>query len=87
MVLPAMAEPKVPQVIQVKGEVQVKKPQPWKKGMTLRQVVNRAKPTALADQSRVYLLRNGKRYVFDIQNKRGKPLKVYPGDTIELPKR
>lgn len=75
-------------MITVGGDVRRPGPLPHARDMTLYQAVTSAGgPTEFARLSEVKLYRNGKLYIYDLKNSNHKLLKIYAGDTIEVPRK
>jgi len=75
-------------MITVGGDVRAPGPKPHSRDMTLFTAVMAAGgPTEFGKVSEVNLYRNGKRYVYNLKNAQHKLLKIYPNDTIEIPRK
>ena len=76
------------QVITIGGKVRAPGPKPYRRGMTLYQAVMSAGgPTEFGAINRISLYRGGKRYIYDLNKGSHKLLKIYPSDTIDVPKK
>lgn len=72
----------------VGGQVRSPGPKPWSVGMTLFGAVQSAGGgTPFAATNRVTLLRNGKRYTYNLKLDKHKSLKIYERDLIEVPQK
>ena len=76
------------QVISVGGFVKSPGQRPYGRGMTLFQALASAGgETAFGSIKRVELHRNGKRWTYDLRKPEHMRVKVYPGDTINVPQK
>lgn len=76
------------QVVSIGGFVKSPGPKPYMRGMTLFQAVSAAGgETAFGSLKRVELHRNGKKYVYNLKTAAHMGLKVYPGDSINIPQK
>jgi len=74
--------------ITVGGDVRSPGPRAHSRDMTLYTAVMAAGgPTEFGKVTEVQLYRNGKRYVYNLKNAQHKLLKIYPNDTIEIPRK
>ncbi len=74
--------------VSVGGFVKRPGPIPFARGMTLFQAVAAAGgETAFGSIKRVELHRNGKKYTYDLRKSSHMNVKVYPGDTINVPQK
>ena len=75
-------------MITVGGDVRAPGPKPHSRDMTLYQAITAAGgPSEFARVTEIKLYRNGKLYVYDLKNSQHKLLKIYAGDTIEVPRK
>ena len=78
----------VQKTITVGGDVRSPGPKPHARDMTLYQAITAAGgPTEFARVSEIKLYRNGKLYEYDLNNAQHKLLKIYAGDTLEVPRK
>lgn len=76
------------QTVTIGGYVKRPGPTQFMRGMTLFQAVSAAGgETAFGSIRRVELFRNGKRYEYDLRNPAHMRVKVYPGDSINVPQK
>lgn len=76
------------QIVTIGGFVKSPGPKPYMRGMTLFQAVSAAGgETAFGSIKRVALHRNGKRYVYNLKDAAHMRVKVYPGDSINVPQK
>lgn len=76
------------QIVSIGGFVKSPGPKPYMRGMTLFQAVSAAGgETAFGSIKRVELHRNGKKYVYNLQTAAHMRVKVYPGDSINVPQK
>lgn len=76
------------QIVSIGGFVKSPGPKPYMRGMTLFQAVSAAGgETAFGSIRRVELHRNGKKYTYDLKNTKHMGVKVYPGDSINVPQK
>jgi len=70
----------------VGGQVKSPGPKPYTNGLTLYTAVQTAGgKTPFGATNRVKLFRNGKVHVYNLKDDRHKRVKIYPGDSIEVP--
>ncbi len=75
-------------VVIVGGFVKRPGPVPFMRGMTLFQAISAAGgETAFGSIKRVALYRNGKKHVYDLRKQAHMQLRVYPGDSINVPQK
>jgi len=75
-------------VVSVGGFVKRPGPVPFMRGMTLFQAISAAGgETAFGSIKRVALYRNGKKHVYDLRKQAHMQLRVYPGDSINVPQK
>lgn len=75
-------------IVSVGGHVKSPGPKPYARGMTLYQAVTAAGgANAFGSIKRVELLRNGKKYTYNLKDVKDMQLKIYPGDTINVPQK
>jgi len=75
---------KLQRYLTVSGKVGRPGPQVYRPGMKLIDVVSAANPTTFAAQNRVELLRNGKKYTYNMKIPAHMLVPVYPNDQITL---
>jgi len=76
------------QIVSIGGFVKSPGPKPYMRGMTLFQAVSAAGgETAFGSLKRVELHRNGKKYVYNLKTAAHMRVKVYPGDSINIPQK
>ena len=76
------------QTVTIGGYVKRPGPTQFMRGMTLFQAVSAAGgETPFGSIRRVELHRNGKRYTYDLKNPKHMRVKVYPGDSINVPQK
>jgi len=76
------------QIVSIGGFVKAPGPKPYMRGMTLFQAVSAAGgETAFGSLKRVELHRNGKKYVYNLKTAAHMRVKVYPGDSINIPQK
>ena len=76
------------QMVTVGGFVKSPGPKQFMRGMSLFQAISAAGgESTFGSIRRVELLRNGKRYVYDLRKTSHKGVKVFPGDSINVPQK
>lgn len=76
------------QFVHVGGFVGSKGPKPYKRDMTLFEVINSAGGAGtFGSLKRVALYRNGKKYIYNLNLREHMVVKVYPGDNIIVPQK
>lgn len=76
------------QVVSVGGFVKRPGPVAYMRGMTLFQALSAAGgETAFGSIKRVELHRNGKKYVYNLKNATHMRVRVYPGDSVNVPQK
>ncbi len=76
------------QLVTVGGHVKAPGDRPYQRNMTLFQAVMASGgPTAFGAVNRVTVFRNGKQAVYDMNRSEHKLIKVFPGDTINVPQK
>jgi protein involved in polysaccharide export with SLBB domain len=76
------------QVVSIGGFVKSPGPKPFMRGMTLFQAVSAAGgETPFGSLKRVELHRNGGKYVYNLKTAAHMGVKVYPGDSINIPQK
>lgn len=78
---------RVKKFVTLSGELGRPGPIPYRPGMTLNEAVFSGAPTTFGATNRVELLRNGKKYKYDMRNAQHMMLKVYPNDQIKVPQK
>lgn len=74
--------------LSVGGEVNNPGRVPYKRGITISEAITQSGGfTKRADRTRVQLQRNGKKYIYDLNRPAHAKLKVYPDDTIIVPRK
>jgi len=72
----------------VGGQVKSTGPKPYRDGLTLFEAVQAAGgETPFGAINRVKLFRNGKIYEYNLKNDRHKGVRIYSGDTVEVPQK
>lgn len=75
-------------IVSVGGYVKAPGPKPYQRGMTLFQAVTAAGgANAYGASNRTELIRNGKKYIYNMKNTKDMQLLVYPNDTINVPQK
>lgn len=76
------------QFVHVGGYVGAKGPKPYKRDMTLFEVITASGGTGtFGSEKRVALYRNGKKHIYDLRKREHMNVKVYPGDNIIVPQK
>jgi protein involved in polysaccharide export with SLBB domain len=76
------------QVVSIGGYVKNPGPKPYMRGMTLFQAVSAAGgETPYGSIKRVALYRNGKKHIYNLKTAIHMRVKVYPGDSINVPQK
>lgn len=76
------------QIVSIGGFVKSPGPKPYMRGMTLFQAVSAAGgETAFGSLKRVELHRDGKKTVYNLKTAAHMRVKVYPGDSINIPQK
>ncbi|MBT8038546.1 MAG: polysaccharide biosynthesis/export family protein [Verrucomicrobiae bacterium] len=76
------------QIVSIGGFVKSPGPKPYMRGMTLFQAISAAGgETAFGSIKRVELHRNGKKYTYNLKRAEHMRVKVYPGDSINVPQK